>query len=572
LNTATSSTTRPWLAQYPQGVPHTIDPETHSNLGKLLEDAFEKFAQQRFSVCMGQSMSYRELDRLSSALGAWLQARGLEPDARVAIMLPNIPQFAVATAAVIRAGYTCVNVNPLYTARELAHQLKDSGATAIVVLENFAHTLAEVIDQSEVKEVVVASIGDLLGFWRGKWMSFAVRHLAKMVPAYKIGLEQRRVSSFLQALREGGNLSIKSSSATLSSIAFLQYTGGTTGLSKGAVLTHRNVIAAVLQLEAWFDPVLGTRAKAGDQMNAIAALPLYHIFALCLSLLTMRMGGFLTLIPNPRDFGKFIDVLKERPFHLFPGVNTLFNALMQHPQFKTVDFSNLLLTQAGGMAATEATALAWKKATGCSMLEGWGMSETCAAGTNNVALNPSFTGTIGVPLPSVDVAIKDDSGQSLAIGEAGEICIKGPNVMHGYYQQPEENTKAFTADGFMRTGDIGVMDAQGFFKIVDRKKDMILVSGFNVFPNELEQVISLCPGVLECAVIGVSDDKQGEAIKAFVVRSDSHLSEEAVLKYCRQNLTGYKVPKHIEFRDELPKTPVGKILRRELRSPTRGAH
>jgi acyl-CoA synthetase (AMP-forming)/AMP-acid ligase II len=360
-------------------------------------------------------------------------------------------------------------------------------------------------------------------------------------------------------------MTLRPAARTLDSIAFLQYTGGTTGLSKGAVLTDRNVVAAALQAEAWFHPAL-KRAGDPNKLNLIAALPLYHIFALTLCLLAIRWGAYLTLIPNPRDFGRFIEVLKRRPFHLFPGVNTLFNALMQHPQFKSIDFSQLCLTQAGGMAASEGTAQQWQQLTGCSMVEGWGMSETVAIGTNNIVTSKQFTGTIGLPLPGIDIAIKDDAGKSLPLGDAGEICIRGPNVMSGYYNQPAENERAFTPDGFMRTGDIGIMDEHGYTRIVDRKKDMILVSGFNVFPNELENVISMCPGVVESAAIGVADEKQGEAIKVFVVKNDPILTEEDVMKYCRQNLTGYKVPKYIEFRDELPKTNVGKILRRELRA------
>jgi long-chain acyl-CoA synthetase len=555
-----------WLEHYPDGVPHDIDPEQYRSLGQLLEESFRKNANRPFSVCMERWMSYRRLDELSAALGAWLQRLGLEPDARVAIMLPNIPQFAVTMAAILRAGYTCVNVNPLYTARELEHQLKDSGATAIVVLENFAHTLEEVIDNTQVKYVVVAAMGDLLGPWYGRWITFAVRHLAKMVPAYRLPLaEGRTVTPFRKALAEGHALTLKPAASTLDSIAFLQYTGGTTGLSKGAVLTHRNVVAAILQAEAWFSPAL---KRIGDvrNTNSIAALPLYHIFALTLCFLAIRWGAHMTLIPNPRDIGKFVEVLKRRPFHLLPAVNTLFNALLQHPQFRTVDFSHLCLSQAGGMAASEGTARHWREVTGCSMVEGWGMSETCAIGTNNPVTSDRFSGTIGLPLPGVEIAIKDDAGNSLPIGASGEICIRGPNVMTGYYRQPDETANAFTADGFMRTGDIGIMDEQGYTRIVDRKKDMILVSGFNVFPSELENVISLCDGVLECAVIGVPDPKQGEAIKVYVVRSDPTLSEEDLAKYCAQNLTGYKHPKYIEFRDELPKSNVGKILRRELRS------
>lgn len=557
-----------WLKSYPPGVPHDINPEQYRSVAHLLEESFRKHAKSPFSVCMDRWMNYGELERLSGALGAYLQGLGLQPGARVAIMLPNIPQFGVTMAAVLRAGYTCVNVNPLYTARELEHQLKDSGATAIVILENFAHTLADVVDHTNVQHVVMASMGDLLGFWFGKWITFAVRHLAKMVPAYELPLTNgRKVVSFKKALALGERRTLAPSTATLDSIAFLQYTGGTTGLSKGAVLTHRNIVAATLQAEAWFTPAL---AKIGDvtKANSIAALPLYHIFALTLCLLAIRQGSSLTLIPNPRDIPKFVAELKRRPFHMLPAVNTLFNALLQNAQFRALDFSHLCVSQAGGMAASEGTAKQWQKVTGSTMIEGWGMSETCAIGTNNPVTNTEFTGSIGLPLPGIDIAIKDDAGNSLPQGESGEICIRGPNVMTGYYNQPEENAKAFTPDGFMRTGDIGIMDAQGYTRIIDRKKDMILVSGFNVFPNELEQVISLCPGVVECAAIGVPDEKQGEAIKVFIIKNDPALTEDDVAAFCHENLTGYKRPKYIEFRDDLPKTNVGKILRRELRNPT----
>ncbi|WP_291477927.1 AMP-binding protein [Acidovorax sp.] len=555
-----------WLKSYPPGVPHDVQPEQYRSVAHLLEESFRKHASSPFSVCMDQWMSYGELERLSAALGAYLQGLGLEPGARVAIMLPNVPQFGVTMAAVLRAGYTCVNVNPLYTARELEHQLKDSGATAIVILENFAHTLSEIVDHTAVQHVVMASMGDLLGTFYGRWITFAVRHLAKMVPAYELPLSHgRKVVSFKKALSLGERRTLAPSQATLDSIAFLQYTGGTTGLSKGAVLTHRCIVAATLQAEAWFTPAL---AKVGDlsRANSIAALPLYHIFALTLCLLAIRQGSSLTLIPNPRDIPKFVEVLKKRPFHMLPAVNTLFNALLQHPQFKSIDFSHLCVSQAGGMAASEGTARHWQKVTGSTMIEGWGMSETCAIGTNNPVTNTEFSGTIGLPLPGIDIAIKDDAGNSMPIGESGEICIRGPNVMTGYYNQPAENALAFTADGFMRTGDIGIMDAQGYTRIIDRKKDMILVSGFNVFPNELEQVISLCPGVVECAAIGIPDEKQGEAIKVFIIKNDPALTEDEVANFCHANLTGYKRPKYIEFRDELPKSNVGKILRRELRA------
>ncbi len=562
--------TQPWLQAYPEGVPHDVHPEEFRSVAHLLEDSFKRNAGSRFAVCMDRWMTYSDVDHASAAVGAWLQHLGLPAGSRVAIMLPNVPQFAVTMAAVLRAGYICVNVNPLYTPRELQHQLKDSGATTIVILENFAKILQEVIDDTPIEHVVVASMGDMLGFVYGNWITFAVRHLARMVPAFKLPRHdksgrERTLVSFKHVLAAGQRMSLKPTTADLKSTAFLQYTGGTTGLSKGAVLTHGNIVAAILQAEAWFTPAI---RRVGDvrRINCIAALPLYHIFALTLCLLSIRWGAHMTLIPNPRDIDKFVEVLKKRPFHLLPAVNTLFNALLQHPHFKSLDFSNLCVSQAGGMAASEGTAKRWQEVTGCAMVEGWGMSETCAIGTNNPVTATQFSGTIGLPLPGIEIAIKDDAGTSLALGETGEICIKGPNVMTGYYMQVEETAKAFTTDGFMRTGDIGVMDAQGFTRIVDRKKDMILVSGFNVFPNELENVISLCPGVIECAAVGVPDEKQGESIKVFVVRSDVTLTEEDIAKYCRENLTGYKHPKYIEFRDELPKTNVGKVLRRELRA------
>ncbi|KAF1065706.1 AMP-binding protein [Variovorax sp.] len=465
---------------YPAGVPHEIDPEQYRSLSHMFDEAFGRYADRPFSVCMERWMSYGELDAQSKAFGAWLQSRGLEPGARVAIMLPNIPQFAVTMCAVLRAGYTCVNVNPLYTARELEHQLKDSGATAIVILENFASTLEQVIEKTPVKHVVITAMGDLLGGLYGSWITLAVRHLKKMVPPFKLPLSDgRTVTPFSQALAEGRGRTLAADKSTLDSIAFLQYTGGTTGRSKGAVLTHRNIVAATLQAEAWFTPAL---SRAGDlaKVNSIAALPLYHIFALTLCLLVIRQGSHMTLVPNPRDFDKFIAVLKKRPFHMLPAVNTLFNALLMHPEFKTIDFSTLFVSQAGGMAASEGTAKRWFEATGCPMIEGWGMSETCAIGTNNPVSNTKFTGTIGLPLPSIEIAIKDDEGNSMPIGESGELCIKGPNVMKGYYNQPAETAAAFTADGFMRTGDVAVMQEDGYSRIVDRKKDMILVSGFNV--------------------------------------------------------------------------------------------
>ena len=555
-----------WLKSYPPGVPAEINPEQYKSLVQLLDESFKKNAANPFSVCMEKWMTYKQVDELSTALGAWLQSQGLEPGSRVAIMLPNIPQFSVTMAGILRAGYTCVNVNPLYTPRELEHQLKDSGAETIIILENFATTLTQIIDKTPIKRVVLATMGDLLGPVFGKWITFAVRNIKKMVPAFSFDTSKGlQVTPFNVAIAKGKGLNLKPSPANLDSIAFLQYTGGTTGLSKGAVLTHRNVVAATLQAEAWFFPAV---ERIGDvsKINIVAALPLYHIFALTTSLLAIRWGGFITLVPNPRDFPGFVKTLKSRPFHILPAVNTLVNAWRQTPSFKTLDFSTLCLSQAGGMAATEGTAKAWLAATGSPMVEGWGMSETVAIGTNNPVTSKAFTGTIGLPLPSIEIHIKDEAGKSLAQGESGEICIRGPNVMQGYYNQAEETAKAFTADGFMRTGDVGIMDDKGFIRIVDRLKDMIIVSGFNVFPNELEQTVSLCPGVLECAVIGVPDEKTGEAIKLFVIKKDPNLTEEDVKAYCKQHLTGYKTPKYIVFRDDFPKTNVGKILRRELRA------
>jgi len=561
----------PTVAQqhYPPGVPYDVDPAQYTSVGQMLEESFRKYATRSFSVCFDRWMSYAQLDALSAALGAWLQSKGLEPGARVAIMLPNLPQFAVSMSAVLRAGYTCVNVNPLYTARELEHQLRDSGASAIIILESFACTLEKVIGQTAVRHVVLTAAGDLFDGMYGKWLTFAVRNLKKAVPAFTLPLDDgRSVTTFPQALAEGRRQTLSPAASTLDSIAFLQYTGGTTGLSKGAMLTHRNIIAATLQAEAWFSPAL---ARVGDlgKVNSIAALPLYHIFALTLCLLAIRQGSHMTLIPNPRDMDGFVSTLKKRPFHMLPAVNTLFNGLLMHPEFKTLDFSHLVVSQAGGMAASEGTAQRWFEVTGCPMIEGWGMSETCAIGTNNPVDNTRYTGTIGLPLPGIEIAMKDDEGNTVPDGVPGELCIKGPNVMVGYYSQPAETAAAFTHDDFLRTGDIAVMQEDGQSRIVDRKKDMILVSGFNVFPNELENVISLCPGVIECAAIGVPDEKQGEAIKVFVVRRDSSISEDAVLQFCEDRLTGYKRPRHIEFRESLPKTNVGKILRRELRATAR---
>ncbi|MDO5692362.1 MAG: AMP-binding protein [Pseudomonadota bacterium] len=556
---------RIWLRNYPEGVPHDVDPSRYPTVTSLIEESLKNFADRHYSICMGARMSYRELDRHSAALGAWLQSLGLEPGARVALMLPNVPQFPVTMAAILRAGYTCVNVNPLYTARELEHQLKDSGAAAIVILENFAHTLQEVVARTSIRHVAVSAMGDLMGGLKGALVTFAVRRIKKMVPAFSLSTEDGlTVTPFKRALALGAGWSLKPVRQSPDSVAFLQYTGGTTGLSKGAMLTHRAVVAATLSADEWCKPALAT--GDGEQRHAIAALPLYHIFALILCLLATRQGWVMTLVPNPRDFKGFVKTLAARPFHILPAVNTLFNALLQQPEFKNVDFSRLRISQAGGMAASPGTAQRWLETTGCPMVEGWGMSETCGIGTNNPVTSREFTGTIGLPMSGIDIAIKDDEGRNLPLGEIGELCIRGANVMSGYYNQPDETRRAFTADGFLRTGDVAQMDERGHVRIVDRKKDMIIVSGFNVFPNEIENVISTCPGIVECAVVGVPDEAQGEAIKVFAVKSDPALTEDAVLAHCHDRLTGYKRPRHVEFRAELPKSNVGKILRRELRA------
>lgn len=557
---------RPWLSSYPAGVPAEIDPSRYSSLTQLLEDAFKTHARSCAAVCMDSELSFAQLDELSAALGAWLQSRNLSRGARVALMMPNVLQYPVAIAAVLRAGYVVVNVNPLYTARELGHQLKDSGAEAIVVLENFASTLAEVIDRTPVRHVVLASMGDLLGFWKGQLVNLAVRHVRKLVPEFSLPLDGgRTVTRFNLAVAEGTRLSLRRVPIGPDDIAFLQYTGGTTGVSKGATLLHRNVVANVLQSEAWFQPKLAT--LPGDrQLTVVCALPLYHIFALTACfMLGARLGMKALLIPNPRDIPGFVKTLARHRVSMFPAVNTLFNALANDAEFARLDFSDLVISNGGGMAVQRATAEKWLGITGCPVVEGYGLSETSPVVTINRFDLKEFNGSIGLPVPSTEVAIRDDEGRDVPVGTPGEICIRGPQVMAGYWNRPDETEKVMTNDGFFRSGDVGVMDTAGYIRIVDRKKDMILVSGFNVYPNEIEQVVSLHPGVLECAAIGIPDQRSGEAVKLFVVRRDPALSEGDVMDYCRENFTAYKRPRHVEFRDELPKSNVGKILRRELR-------
>jgi long-chain acyl-CoA synthetase len=551
---------RIWLKQYPAGVPADIDVNQYPSLVELLEESFKKFADRKSFICMDKSITYRDLDEMSAALGAYLQSKGLKKGARVAIMMPNVLQNPVSTAAVLRAGYTVVNVNPLYTPRELEHQLKDSGAEAILLLENFATTLEKVLPNTSVKTVIIGSMGDLLGF-KGVIVNFVVRNVKKMVPAYSIP----SAVSFNDALAQGRKLKLNKPTLTGDDVAFLQYTGGTTGVSKGATLLHRNILANVLQNDAWLQPAL-KKPPIVDQLFIVCALPLYHIFALTACyLLAVRAGGVNLLIPNPRDMAGFVKELSKYQVNSFPAVNTLYNGLLNTPGFDKLDFSKLKSCFGGGMAVQKPVADKWTQVTGVALSEGYGLSETSPTLTCNPADTDKFSGSIGIPVPSTWLSIRDDDGNELPLGEAGEICAKGPQVMAGYWNRPEETAKVMTADGYFRTGDIGIMSPDGYTKIVDRKKDMILVSGFNVYPNEVEEVIASHPGVLECAVIGVPDAKSTEAVKAFVVKKDPNLTAQDVIKFASTELTGYKVPKHVEFRTELPKTNVGKILRRELR-------
>ena len=561
-----ASVSKPWLQSYPPGVPAMVDTTVYKSLVELLEEAFHKHALRDAAVCMDQRLSFGQIDEMSAAVGAWLQARGLERGARVAIMMPNVLQYMVVIAAILRAGYVVVNINPLYTPRELEHQLKDSGSQAIFVLENFAGTLEQVIAKTSVQHVVLASMGDLLGWWRGPLINFAVRHVKKMVPEFRLPVGPGQTTTrFNQALAEGRRMSLKRIDLGPDDVAFLQYTGGTTGVSKGATLLHRNVVANIIQSEAWFMPMIESLGK--KQLITVCALPLYHIFALTACyMLGARLGMMNLLIPNPRDIPGFISTLQKFRINMFPAVNTLFNALANDPAFARLDFSELVISNGGGMAVQQATAEKWLKITGCPVVEGYGLSETSPVATVNRLDLKAFNGSIGLPVPSTEIAIRDDFGVDVPQGERGEICIRGPQVMAGYWNRPDETAMVMCADGFFKSGDIGVMDELGFIRIVDRKKDMILVSGFNVYPTEIEQVVNMHPGVLECAAVGIPDARSGESVKLYVVKSDPALAEEDLTAFCHQQLTAYKCPKYIEFRDELPKSNVGKILRRELRS------
>jgi long-chain acyl-CoA synthetase len=550
-----------WLKSYPAGVPTEIDAGQYGSIVALLEESFRKYRDAPAFVFMDKMMSYGAVDEHSKALGAYLQSLGLKPGDRVAMMMPNVPQYPVAIAAVLRAGFIAVNVNPLYTPRELAHQLKDAGAKAIIIIENFATTLQQVLPETPIKHIIVTGAGDMLGFPKSLIVNTVVRKVKKAVPAYSLP----GAVKFNSALSQGRGKPLSTPMIKPEDPAVLQYTGGTTGIAKGAVLSNRAIIASLLAAEAWFVPAQKKKGISGA-MTTVCALPLYHVFAFinCM-LFSMRGGGLVVLIPNPRDLKATIAEMGKYKFHVFPAVNTLFNALANSSEFAKLDFSNVAVCVGGGMAVQEAVAKKWLAVTGCPLVEGYGLTETSSGIAANPTDSDAFSGTIGLPMPSVEIAILDDDGKPVALGQPGEIAIRGPQLMSGYWQRPDETAKVMTPDGFFKSGDVGVMDARGFTKIVDRKKDMILVSGFNVYPNEVEAVGAMHPGVMECAVIGVPDRAAGEAVMMFVVKKDPTLTKEQLQAFCAENLTGYKKPKYIEFRDELPKTNVGKILRRELR-------
>jgi long-chain acyl-CoA synthetase len=554
-------TDRIWLKSYPPGVASDIDVNRYASMVDMMEESFKTFADRPAYSFMGKELTYEQVDELSQTFGVYLQTLGLARGDRVAVMMPNVLQYPIAVAGILRAGYTLVNVNPLYTARELEHQLKDSGAKAIVILENFAATLEKCLAATPVKHIVLCAMGDQLGLLKGALVNYVVRNVKKMVPAFNLPSAVR----FNAAIAKGSSGSLKKAVIKPDDVAVLQYTGGTTGVSKGAVLLQRNLVANLLQTDDWFAPAL-QKVPKGEQMNVVCALPLYHIFAFTVGMmLSLRAGGKLILIPNPRDFPAVLTELAKHKVHFFPAVNTLFNGLANHPDFSKVNWSSLLVSAGGGTAVQSAVAKLWLEKTGCSIAEGYGLSETSPIATANPVVDAEYSGTIGLPVPSTWLKLLDDDGNEVPVGESGEIAIKGPQVMAGYWQRPDETAKVMTADGYFKTGDIGVMDERGYFRIVDRKKDMILVSGFNVYPTELEDVVSQMEGILECACVGVPDDKAGEAVKLVIVRKDPNVTEQQVRAYCKENLTGYKQPKVVEFRNELPKTPVGKILRRELR-------
>lgn len=552
---------KPWLNSYPEGVPQQIDMTGVDSLNQLFAQSFEQFGDRLAFSCMGKSITFQELDLASTQFAAYLQSLGLNKGDRVALMMPNVLQYPIALLGALKAGCVVVNVNPMYTSRELAHQLKDSGADMLVILENFAHVYEKAANQVAVKHVLVTSVGELMGL-KGWLINGILRYVKKAVPAWQLN----SFDTFQEALRRGQQHSLTPVNLTPDDVAFLQYTGGTTGVAKGAVLLHKNILANIHQIEAWIQP--GLKHRSIDQLVFICALPMYHIFALtACCLYGIRAGGLNVLVTNPRDIQGFVRLLsKLKKFHIFPAVNTLFNALMNHPQFSKIDFSNLLVTIGGGMAVQKSVADRWQALTGSPIAEGYGLSETSPVVCCNTPLIDGFTGHIGLPLPGTDVLIVDEHEHSLPLGQAGEICIRGPQLMAGYWNNSQETQQSMTRAGYFKTGDIGQMNQDGYVKIIDRKKDTILVSGFNVYPNEVEEVLAMLPGVAECAAVGVKDEQSGEAVKVFIVKKDPNLSEQLVLEHCKAQLTNYKRPKHIEFREELPKTAVGKILRRELRT------
>jgi long-chain acyl-CoA synthetase len=553
-----------WRKHYPTGVAHEVSFGDYSSLPQLAEEAFRKFRDRPAYTCMDKTLTFGEVDQLSEALGAWFQSKGLAKGARIALMMPNVLQYPVAILAVLRAGFVVVNVNPLYTPRELEHQLNDSGAEAIVILENFAPTLDALREHTKVKHVVLASVGDLLGFPKGMITNFVVRKIKKAIPAYSLP----GATWFNDALSAGRHLTLSKPILTQEDVAFLQYTGGTTGVSKGAVLVHANILSNSVIGEAWLKPAMDDTSKGPppDPLIAVCALPMYHIFCLVTCMwLAVKLGGQCILIPNPRDLDGLVETMRKHKFNMLPAVNTLFNGLANHAGFQTLDFSNLRVSNGGGMAVQRAVAEKWLALTKTPIVEGYGLTETSSGATCNEVMNTAFNGDVGMPMPNTEISIRDDAENEVPLGQSGEICIRGPQVMRGYWQRPDETAKVMTKDGFFKSGDIGVMLENGHVKIVDRKKDMVLVSGFNVYPNEIEDVVAGCPGVMECAVIGIPDEKTGEAVKLFVVKKDPALTETQVMEFCRANLTAYKCPKKIVFRDSLPKSNVGKILRRELR-------
>lgn len=551
-----------WLKSYPKGVPAEIDYAQYKSVGDLVDKKVVEFSDRPAFHCMGKTISFGELDGMSRAFGAWLQSKGYGKGVRVAIMMPNCLQYPVVLYGTLRAGGIVVNVNPLYTPRELEHQLKDSGAEVIVILENFATTLQEVLPKTPVKHVVLASLGDMLGV-KGLLVNFVVRKVKKMVPAFSLPGALR----FNDMLAEAEGKTLKAVEVGHEDIAFLQYTAGTTGVPKGAMLLHRNILANIEQAASWLVQSIGE-----ERAMIITALPLYHIFSLTVNCLNMmKLGGLNILITNPRDIPAFVKELGKHPYNMITGVNTLFNAFLNNEDFKRLDFSRVKVCVGGGMAVQKAVADKWQQVTGKVLLEGYGLTETSPCATMNPLNLEAYNGSIGLPMPSTEIVLRDDDKKDVPLGQPGEICIKGPQVMKGYWQRPEDTAQAIGPDGFLYTGDVGVMDEKGFVRIVDRKKDMILVSGFNVYPNEIEQVIAMMPGVLEVAAIGVPDEKSGEVPKVFIVKKDPSLTEAQVLAHCKAQLTGYKQPKYVEFRADLPKTNVGKILRRALRDEKKAA-